>query len=192
MKLHQSRFATAILLALPLAAFAHTGHGEHGFVDGFTHPFLGLDHLLAMLMVGIWSVLNARSNKVWLAPLAFVSLLAVGAFLGQHGIVVPQLEPLVASSVLVLGVMLALPFNPGLPAALAVIGGFALFHGMAHGGELEQGSAIMSGIVLGSVVLHACGMGFAHRVLKSRPQLALRLGQLVALIGGGLILSTVL
>ena len=192
MKLHRPHLAAAALLALPLVAFAHTGHGDHTFIDGFTHPFLGLDHLLAMLMVGVWSVLNARSNKIWLAPATFVSLLAVGAFLGQHGIVVPQLEPLVAASVLVLGVMLTLPFSLGLPAALAVIGGFALFHGMAHGGELEQGSAIMSGIVLGSAVLHACGMAFAHRVLKSRPQLALRLGQLVALIGGGLVLSTVL
>jgi len=192
MKLHRSHLAAAALLVSPLVAFAHTGHGDHTFNDGFTHPFLGVDHLLAMLVVGVWSVLNARSNKVWLAPATFVSLLAVGAFLGQQGLIVPQLEPLVAASVLVLGVMLTLPFSLGLSAALTVIGGFALFHGMAHGGELEHGSAIMSGIVLGSAVLHACGMGFAHRVLKSRPQLALRLGQLVALIGGGLVLSTVL
>jgi len=187
-----TRLSPLLLAIFPLFVFAHTGHGDHTFVDSFTHPFLGLDHLLAMLMVGVWSVLHARSNQVWLAPATFVSLLAVGAFLGQHGNVVAQLEPLVAASVLVLGVMLTLPFSLGLPAALAVIGGFALFHGMAHGGELEQGSAIMSGIVLGSAVLHACGMAFAHRVLKSRPQLALRLGQLVALIGGGLVLSTVL
>jgi len=192
MRLHRSHLTATIQLALPLAAFAHTGHGDHSFIDGFTHPFLGLDHLLAMLMVGIWSVLNARSKKIWLAPATFVSLLAVGAFLGQQGLIVPQLEPLVAASVLVLGVMLTLPFSLGLPAALAVIGGFALFHGMAHGGELEQGSAIMSGIVLGSAVLHACGMGFAHRVLKNRPQLALRFGQLVAMIGGGLMLLNVL
>ena len=185
------RLAALLLTLLPVAAFAHTGHGDQTFIDGFTHPFLGLDHLLAMLMVGIWSVLHARSNQVWLAPATFVGLLAVGAFLGQHGIVVPQLEPLVAASVLVLGVMLTLPFRLGLPAALAVIGGFALFHGMAHGGELEQGSAIMGGIVLGSAVLHACGMAFAHRVLRSRPRLALRIGQLVAAVGGGLVLSTI-
>ena len=96
------RLILLLLATLPLAAVAHTGHGEHGFLDGFTHPFLGLDHLLAMLMVGIWSVLNARSNQVWRAPATFVSLLAVGAFLGQHGIVVLQLEPLVAASVLLI------------------------------------------------------------------------------------------
>jgi urease accessory protein len=183
------RFATLLLAAVPLAAFAHTGHGDHGFIDGFTHPFFGLDHLLAMLLVGVWSVLHAR--HVWLAPLAFVSLLALGAVLGQHDVIVPQLEPLVAASVLALGVMLTLPFRLGLSAALTVIGGFALFHGMAHGGELSSGNSVLAGIVIGSAVLHATGMAFAHVVLKSRPQLALRLGQLVAVIGGGLVLSTV-
>ncbi len=188
------RLLSAVLLfALPFAALAHTGHGDHGFIDGFTHPFLGLDHLLAMLLVGVWSVMYARhARHVWLAPLTFVTLLAAGAALGQHGLVVPQLEPLVAASVLVLGVMLTLPFRLGLSAALAVIGGFALFHGMAHGGELEQGSTIMAGIVLGSAILHGIGIGLAHFVLKNRPMLALRLGQLVAVVGGGLVLSTVL
>jgi len=184
------RFFAFLFAALPLAAFAHTGHGYHGFLDGFTHPFFGLDHLLAILLVGVWSVLHAR--HVWLAPLTFIALLAAGALLGQHGIVVPQLEPLVAASVLALGVMLTLPFRLGLSAALAVIGGFALFHGMAHGGELSAGSTILAGIVLGSALLHGIGMAFAHFVLKTRPQLALRLGQLTALIGGGLVLSSVL
>ena len=71
------RFFCLLLTLLPLAAFAHTGHGEHGFADGFRHPFLGIDHLLAMLLVGVWSVLNAR--KVWLAPAVFVVLLTIGA-----------------------------------------------------------------------------------------------------------------
>ena len=188
-----TRFFALLLAAAPLATFAHTGHGDHGFLDGFTHPFLGLDHLLAMLLVGVWSVMHTRhARHVWLAPAAFITLLAVGATLGQNGIVVPQLEPLVAASVLTLGVMLTLPFRLGLTVALSVVGGFALFHGMAHGGELQQGSAIMAGIVLGSTVLHGIGMGFAHFVLKNRPALALHLGQLVALVGGGLVLSTVL
>ena len=143
-----------------------------------------------MLLVGVWSVLNAR--KVWLAPAVFVVLLTIGAVLGQNGIAVPMLDPLAATSVLVLGAMLALPFRPALPAALAVIGGFALVHGMAHGGELATGSTILAGVVLGSVALHAVGMIFAHAVLRTRPQLAVRLGQFTALIGGGLVLSTVL
>ena len=71
------RLAALLLTALPVAAFAHTGHGDHGFMDGFAHPILGLDHLLAMLMVGVWSVLHSKTApQVWLAPTAFVALLA--------------------------------------------------------------------------------------------------------------------
>lgn len=185
-----SRLLAAALLTLPLAALAHTGQGDHGFLDGFSHPFMGADHLLAMLVVGVWSMLNSR--RVWLAPIVFVTLLTVGALAGQHGLQVPQLEPLVAASVLVLGVMLSLPFKLGSATSLAIIGGFAFCHGVAHGGELSTGNSVLAGIVLGSALLHASGMTFAHFVLKSRPRLACRLGQLVAVLGGGLVLSSVL
>ena len=183
------RFAGLLLTALPLAAFAHTGHGDHGFFDGFAHPFLGLGHLLPMLLVGIWSVLHTR--RILMGPMTFVALLGGGILLGQQGMTVPQLEPLVSASVLVLGLMLAFPFRLGL-LALAVIGNFAFFHGIAHGGELPTGGAVIFGIVLGSALLHGIGMAFAHLVLKNRPKLALRLGQLVAVLGGGLILSAAL
>ena len=189
MKFLPRTLLTATLL-LPLIASAHTGHGAHSFADGFTHPFVGTDHLLAMLLVGVWSVLHAR--RTWLAPLTFVSLLAVGALLGQAGFSLPQLEPLVATSVLGLGVMLSLRTQLPEQAALSVIGGFALFHGLAHGGELSAGSSVMAGIVAGSALLHAIGMASAHFVLRSRPQLAIRLGQVAAILGGGLVLSTVL
>ena len=146
MKFRTSKPLATVLVFLPLAALAHTGQGDHGFLDGFVHPFLGLDHLLAMLVVGVWSVQHAR--HIGLAPLCFVTLLTTGAILGQQGLIVPQLEPLVAASVLVLGVMLTRPFKMVLPAALGVIGGFALFHGMAHGGELSSGNSVLLGIVL--------------------------------------------
>ena len=77
-------------------------------------------------------------------------------------------------------------------ASLAIIGGFAFFHGVAHGGELSTGTSVIAGIVIGSALLHASGMAFAHFVLKSRPRLACRVGQLVAVLGGGLVLSSVL
>ena len=190
MKKSAATLLALALLALPVAALAHTGQGDHGFFDGFAHPFLGADHLLAMLVVGVWSMLHAR--RVWLAPLVFVTLLTTGALAGQHGLQVPQLEPLVAASVLVLGVMLTLPTRIGSLSSLAIIGGFAFFHGVAHGGELSTGNSVLAGIVLGSALLHASGMAFAHFVLKSRPRLAHRLGQLVAVLGGGLVLSSVL
>ena len=190
MKKSAATVLAVALLTLPAVTLAHTGQGDHSFLDGFTHPLMGVDHLLAMLVVGVWSMLNSR--RVWLAPLVFVTLLTIGALAGQHGLQVPQLEPLVAASVLVLGVMLSLPFKLGSAASLAIIGGFALFHGVAHGGELSTGTSVIAGIVIGSALLHASGMTFAHFVLKSRPQLARRLGQLVAVLGGGLVLSAVL
>ncbi len=189
MEKRTSHLLAVVLLGLPVAALAHTGHAGHGFFDGLAHPFFGLDHLLAMLVVGIWSVLHAR--QVWLAPLCFVTLLAAGAVLGQHGLSVPPLEPLVAASVLVLGALLTLPFKPANSVALALVGGFAVFHGLAHGGELAAGGGVLSGMVVGSILLHATGMAFAHCVLKERPRLAQGLGQFVAVFGGGLLLAAV-
>ena len=181
----------ALILAIfPAVALAHTGQGNHGFADGFAHPFLGMDHLLAMVVVGMWSVLHTR--KVWFAPTCFVIMLTIGAILGQHGFMVPKLEPLVAISVLVLGAMLTHPLKFGVSASLALIGGFAVFHGMAHGGELSAGANVLVGIVAGSVLLHVAGMSIAHTVLTNRPQLARGFGKLVTVLGGWLILSNVL
>jgi urease accessory protein len=149
-------FLVTGLLCLPVVAIAHPGHAGDGFGAGFMHPFLGLDHLLAMVVVGIWSVLHSR--RVWLAPLCFVCFLAIGAMLGHGGLVVPQLEPLVAASVLVLGLMLTLPLGRGTSVPLAVIGAFALCHGMAHGGELGAAGSVLAGIVIGSAILHGAGM----------------------------------
>jgi urease accessory protein len=184
-------FCTALLMALSLTAFAHTGHSNadsHGFLDGLSHPFFGADHLIAMLLVGAWGVLNAR--KAWLAPMTFMAALTVGTLFGQNGLSVPQLEPLVASSVLVIGLMLTVPFRLG--AALAIIGSFAVFHGMAHGSELSANGTVLAGILAGSALLHLIGMVFAKRVLTHRPAWTVRLGQVAALIGGGLVLSAVL
>ena len=186
-------FCTALLMALSLTAFAHTGHSNadsHGFLDGLSHPFFGADHLIAMLLVGAWGVLNAR--KTWVAPMTFMAALMIGTLFGQNGFSVPQLEPLVASSVLVIGLMLTLPFRLGLGTALAIIGSFAVFHGIAHGSELSANGTVLAGILVGSALLHLVGMLFAKRVLAHHPAWTVRLGQLAALIGGGIVLSSVL
>ncbi len=181
----------ALLFAgAPAAALAHTGQGGHGFMDGFTHPFLGADHLLAMLAVGAWSVLQGRRR--WLAPIVFILSLVAGAILGQQGFGTLPLEPMVAASVLVLGVMLAYPRKAGVLPALALIGGFGVFHGVAHGSELSTGADVLAGIVAGSALLHASGIAMGSFLLKHSPQQLRRCGQLIALLGGGLVLSTVL
>ena len=159
--------ATA-LLAAPLLAAAHPGslaeHTGHaaGFVDGFTHPFTGLDHLGAMLAVGAWSAGGAR--RMWAAPLAFMLCLLVGALAAVDGVAFPHVEPMIAFSLLAFGLLLALHarLQPALAAAL--VGGFALFHGAAHGSELGAGAAL-AGMVLATALLHLGGiaLGLALR-----------------------------
>lgn len=188
------RYSALALLALPLLAQAHPGHSGHGYSDGFMHPFFGADHLLAMLAVGVWGALHAR--RIWLPPLVFVTLLAVGAALGAQGLAVPWVEPLVAASVLGLGLMLAGVARPGNRLALGLIGAFALFHGLAHGSDLGSGTAadlaVLFGIVSGSAALHAIGMVGARRFLAAHPQLALNFGRTLAVLGSGLVLSNVI
>lgn len=171
------------LAALSFSAFAHVGEAQHdhgGFITGFLHPVTGLDHLAAMLAVGVWSAMTTR--RLWLAPLSFAALLLVGALLAQAGVAFPAIEPMIAVSMLVVGLLLAAQVKLPDAAGAVLVGGFALFHGAAHGQELAAGAALV-GMVLGTAALHAAGialgLGFqrAHRWL---PRLA---GGAVALMG---------
>jgi urease accessory protein len=182
----------AATLGLSTLAQAHVGtdladHHALGLVDGLLHPFTGLDHLAAMLAVGFWSALSTR--RVWLAPLAFANMLLVGALMGMSGIALPALEPLVAATVLALGLLVATRAQfPGAVAA-ALAGGFAVFHGMAHGLEFSGASpvATLVGMVAGTAVLHGLGLA-AGLALRARsvwwPRLA---GAALALWGGALL-----
>jgi urease accessory protein len=182
----------AATLGLSTLAQAHVGadladHHALSLVDGLLHPFTGLDHLTAMLAVGFWSSLSTR--RVWLAPLAFANMLLVGAFLGLSSIALPALEPMVAATVLALGLLLATraQFPGAVSAALA--GGFAVFHGMAHGIEFSGASpvAALVGMFASTAVLHGLGLA-AGLALRSHsvwwPRLA---GAALALWGGVLL-----
>ena len=147
-----------VALALPFTALAHAGGdagGHHGFASGLLHPFTGLDHLAAMLAVGLWSGLSAQ--RVWVAPLAFAALLLAGALGAAAGLGLPAVEPMIAVSLLVLGLLLATRRVLPAPVAALLVGGFALFHGAAHGSELSGGAAL-AGMVLATVLLHAAGL----------------------------------
>jgi len=182
----------AATLGLSTLAQAHVGadladHHALGLVDGLLHPFTGLDHLAAMLAVGFWSALSTR--RVWLAPLAFANMLLVGALMGMSGITLPALEPMVAATVLALGLLVATRAQfPGAVAA-ALAGGFAVFHGMAHGAEFVGASpvAALVGMVAGTAVLHGLGLA-AGLALRAHsvwwPRLA---GAALALWGGVLL-----
>lgn len=180
-------------LASPLA-MAHLGTGmPHGhdanalasFMAGAVHPLTGLDHLAAMLCVGAWSALSLpglpgkglgqgpKLSALLAAPVAFAGTLLIGAVLGMAGLTLPGVEPMVAASLLVLGLMVStrLQLRPGLAAALVAV--FALFHGLAHGQELGgHAIAALSGMVLSTAALHGLGMalGLAMRDPSQRPQ----------------------
>lgn len=176
---------TAAAAALPLSALAHVGAdggGHHNFLDSlthaFAHPFTGADHLAAMLAVGAWSALTV--TPACRAPAAFVALLVAGALAGFAGLWVPGVEPMIAASVLVLGLLVAVQKKMPWVLAAALAGVFAFFHGAAHGFELagDTGWAAvgaLTGIALGSGLLHVCGMVLGKAVMQ-RHQWAAKLG----------------
>jgi len=151
----------AALLSLTAAASAHTGLGDaHGFVHGFMHPVGGLDHVLAMVAVGLYaSLLGGRA--LWLVPASFVGVMAIGGALGIAGIGVPYVETGVALSIVVLGLAVALRLSLPTLAAMALVGVFAIFHGHAHGAEMPQdasGLSYAAGFMLATALLHAAGV----------------------------------
>jgi urease accessory protein len=178
---------------LPLLAGAHTGQdlaAHHGLVDGLVHPLTGADHLAAMLSVGLWSGLSAR--RAWVAPLVFASLLLTGALLAQAGVGFALVEPMIAASLLVLGLLLASRLALPPLAGAALVGGFALFHGAAHGHELGTGPAL-AGMVLATALLHGTGL-VAGRWLRQQTgrwadRASLLSGAGVALFGASLLLT---
>ncbi len=182
--------ALAALFLLPALASAHTddaAHGHSGLLAGLLHPFTGLDHLAAMLAVGVWSALAVR--PVWLAPAAFVALLAVGAVAGFVGVAVPGVEPMIAASLLVLGLLLAQ--RRPLPLALTtmLVGGFAFFHGAAHGSELGGAGQwlALAGMVCSTALLHGTGIVLGHAVVARHRWWAAVAGMSTALLGAVLL-----
>ena len=175
------------LALLPGAAFAHTGAGHaHGFVQGFAHPIGGLDHLLAMVAVGLFAAyLGGRA--LWLVPATFVGVMALGGLLGVSGAALPYVELGIALSVVVLGLLVALRWNFPVAGAMAIAGVFAVFHGYAHGTELPEnasGLAYGIGFMIATAGLHlagiAIGLGFASRGTGN-------LGRRLVQTGGGAI-----
>lgn len=189
----QAKHLIAALAALPVAALAHPGTdagGHHHFLDtalhALAHPFTGADHLAAMVAVGAWSALTVR--PAWRAPAAFVALLVAGALAGFSGLALPGVEPMIAVSVLVLGLLLALQRKMPWGAAATLAGVFAFFHGAAHGYELagDTGLAAMgalAGMALGSAVLHGAGMLLGRAVLQRHHLLTALAGTATAALG---------
>jgi urease accessory protein len=163
----------AYVTILPVAE-AHTfGSQGAGLMAGLTHPFVGLDHLLAMFAVGIWAG-QLGGRAVWLIPLTFVSVMAVAATLASFGLLLPLMEPAIACSVMVLGLLIAGSVRLPTSVCALLVSLFAVFHGYAHGLELPQAASPIlygAGFVLATALLHGLGIGFArnsrqHKMLQ--------------------------
>lgn len=149
-----------MVMAFSGIAQAHPDHGS-GYLAGFTHPFTGLDHLLAMLAVGVWAAqLGGRAK--WVVPVSFIACMVVAASVGMSGIAaLPMVESGVATSLLLLGLLIA--FSVKVPVALSasIVGLFAIFHGYAHGAEMPLLSmpwVYATGFVLSTAALHGAGL----------------------------------
>jgi urease accessory protein len=185
----------ALLLLLPSISWAHMGADaglHHGFVAGFLHPLTGADHLAAMVAVGLWSALVAERawpDLLW-APLGFAGMLLVGALAGFAGVQLPAVEPMIAASVLVLGLLVATRWRMSGMAAAALVGTFAVFHGVAHGREFAGGAdagATLAGMLVATVFLHMAGIGFGLTLCRGNAWLPRLAGGCVALLGAPLL-----
>ncbi len=195
-------------------AHLHEGDAMSSFMAGAIHPLTGFDHLAAMVSVGLWSVLglSPRASSSgqgspsfvrglgWsclAAPTAFAAMLMIGALLGLAGMTLPGIEPMIAASLLILGLLVATRQHLPMNAGAALVAAFALFHGLAHGTELQGGhaAAALSGMVISTVALHAAGIGLGlalrdqgHKPLRWLTRMA---GAGVALFGLNLLMPAI-
>lgn len=181
-------WSALLLLALPAVALAHAEHGgAAGFGSGFSHPWSGLDHVIAMVAVGLWGA-QLRAPAVWVLPVAFPLVMAIGGFLGLIGLPLPGVEIGIAVSAVLLGTAVLAEFRAPLAVATIAVGIFGLFHGHAHGTELPEGQdgvVYSLGFVLATGLLHGVGiaLGVIHRWPAGR--VALRgAGGVIAALGG--------
>lgn len=177
--------ASLTTLLVSSAASAHTGMGAtSGFSHGLAHPLGGLDHLLAMIAVGLWASQLAQSDKahnnkhaLWMVPLSFVALMILGGVLGAEKIALPFVETGILMSVLVLGVLVAAAVRLPILVSVVVVGVFALFHGHAHGVEMpESANSLLydAGFVIATILLHAVGVGLGSVSQKKLPAPTMR------------------
>jgi urease accessory protein len=177
----------AALLLAPTLAHAHTGVGDpSGFSHGFAHPLLGLDHLLAMIAIGLWAS-QIGGRALWAVPATFVSVMAMGGALGIAGVSVPFVEQGIATSVLLLGLLIAFSAKLPLRFSIPLVAVFAICHGHAHGAEMPvnaSGFEYAIGFVLATAVLHSAGIGLGMLLQRTTPVSVLRVaGAATAVVG---------
>ena len=179
--------AASLLIGIALSgpALAHTGPGlAIGLLSGFMHPITGLDHLVAMVAVGLWGA-QLGAPGIWLLPVCFPAVMALGGVMGVVGVPLGHVELFVALSALVLGGAVAASLRVPFWAAAIVVSVFAVFHGFAHGQELPSAAMPLAygiGFVTATGMLHAAGIGIG--VLTRWPVGAVSIRVLGAAIAG--------
>jgi urease accessory protein len=185
------RFANLVALlawaSTTIPAFAHSEKGEAiDFWGGFAHPIFGLDHVVAMVAVGLWGAFLG-APAIWLLPVVFPLVMAVAGALGVLGVPLSGVETGIALSAIALGAMVALAARPPLWIAAVLVGVFAIFHGYAHGVELPVGAdaiAFSMGFVVATGMLHLGGIAFGALSQWSAGRIAVQAaGGVIALIG---------
>ena len=173
---------TFALVFVPVAALAHPGAPGHihGFANGFNHPLSGIDHILAMVAVGLFAA-HLSGRALWLVPLAFVSVMALAGIAGMAGVVLPFVEIGIGMSVIVLGLAVAFQLSVSTLAAMALVGFFAIFHGYAHGAEMPGSISGLSygfGFVSATILLHTIGVSLGVAIGKTGRVFSRRVSQI--------------
>ena len=179
-------FAT---VAVPTVASAHPGHEGAGFVHGLLHPLSGVDHILAMVAVGLFAA-RLGGRALWLVPASFVTAMALAGAVGMTGLSLPHVEAGIALSILVLGAAIAFQTTMPVAAAMALVAFFAVFHGYAHGAEMPETAAPLLyglGLLFGTAVLLLIGIGLGMAARSPTGQRLLPVGA-AAIAGVGITL----
>ena len=186
MKLHRQTLVIAMMV-LATPALAHTGHTEVAtFRDGLLHPLLGLDHVLAMVAVGLWAgIVGGRALLAW--PASFVIAMVAGGVLGTALPGLPLIEPGIALSVVVLGALVAFGWRLPTMVGVALCAAFGMMHGYAHGAELSSGQSLAlygAGFALATAALHGTGIALARAGQRLSAPLATRVAGAVVSAAG--------
>ncbi len=197
----QSRLIKAVLLfaaaTASTCAMAHNGadaHGHTGFIAGFMHPLSGLDHMAVMVCVGVWSALAARrfGPELFWGPLAFANMLLIGAAFGLQGVRIAEVEPMIAASVLIMGLLVATRLPLPAVAATVLTSVFAVFHGLSHGFELSNSASAfqtLAGMLCATALLHCTGLAIGWTLRERSAWAPTALGAGVAALGSALLLQ---
>lgn len=185
-----------LFVATTSLAFGHADAAgvSGGFMSGLTHPIGGLDHVTAMVAVGLWGFFLGRP-ALWILPVVFPLVMAFGGVLGLMGVPVPMIEPGIAVSSIVLGLLIAMAVKAPLWVAAVIVGAFAIFHGYAHGAELPSAASPLAyslGFVISTGLLHLAGIAFGELGRFSWGKYVVRAGGgLIALAGVGFLTGAI-